>query len=90
MVNIKKRLVVTMSSCPLTEAQTSLLARGPKFAVCPRHAPKGDYTAAVKEVCLHFPPIVAAELRADTGKPLDKTHPPSPASPSKKPGLSRN
>ena len=41
---------------PLMEAQSSILARGPKSAVVPRHPPKGEYITSVEEVCLHLPP----------------------------------
>ena len=47
--------VVNMSISPLTEPQSSLLAMGPKFAVVPRHPPKGEYIASVGEVCLCLP-----------------------------------
>ena len=42
--NIKeftKRWVKNLSSTPLTEAQFSLLAHGPNFAIAPRHPPWG-------------------------------------------------
>ena len=42
--NIKeytKRWVKNLSSTPLTEAQFSLLAHGPNFAIAPRHPPMG-------------------------------------------------
>ena len=35
------RWVRNLSSTPLTEAQVSLLAHGPNFAVAPRHPPVG-------------------------------------------------
>ena len=61
---------------PLMEAQSSLLARGPKSAVVPRHPPKGEYITSVEEVCLHLPPPrVASEIRPNTSKLLDKTIP---------------
>ena len=75
MVDITKKWVVNMSNSPPTEAQTSLLARRPDFEVVPRHSPKREYVAAVEEVCLHLPSKVAAKLRTDTSKHLDKTHP---------------
>ena len=59
---------------PLTEIQGSLLARGPKYTVVPRHPSKGDYIAAVEEVCHHLPLNVAVEFRADTSQLLSKTH----------------
>ena len=38
--DITNKWVVNLSITPLTEAQTSLLARGPKSANVPRHTPK--------------------------------------------------
>ena len=52
MVDITKKWVLNVLSSPLTEAQTSLLAMGPKFMVVPRHPLKGEYIAAVEKVCL--------------------------------------
>ena len=65
-----------MSSTPFTEAQTSLLARRPKFSIVPQHPPKGDYISTVEWVCHPVPPKAAANLRADTSKLLDRTHTP--------------
>ena len=90
MANITNKWVVNLSSTPLTDAQTSLLARGPKFTIVPRHLPKGDYATAVEEVSHILTPNVAAELRADTSKLLNRTHPPGPTSQHKKLRLLRN
>ena len=51
LVDITKKWVVNMSSYLLKEAQTSLLAREPKSVVIPRHPQKGEYIAAVEEIC---------------------------------------
>ena len=48
---VTNKWLVNLSSTPLTETQTSLLARGPTFAIVPRHLPKKDYVSAVEEVC---------------------------------------
>ena len=53
MVDITKMWAVIMSSPHLTEAQTSLLAREPKFMLVQRHQ-KRDYITAVEDVCLHL------------------------------------
>ena len=50
MADITNKGVVNLSSIPLRDAQTSLLARGPKFMIIPRHLTKGDYVTAVEEV----------------------------------------
>ena len=72
--NVTNKWVVNLSSTPHTEAQTSLLAGVPKCAIVSRHPPKGDYVSAVEEECKLLPSKVAAELRADTSKHLDRTH----------------
>ena len=51
---------------------------------------RGDYIAEVEEVCYHLPPKVAAVLRADNSKLLNKTHPLGQTSPFTDPGQSRN
>ena len=76
--DVTNKLVLILSSTPHTEAQTSHLGKGPKFNIVPRHPSKGDYVSAVKEVCHWLPFKVAAQLRADTSKLLDKTHIPRP------------
>ena len=41
-------------SYPVAPHSKSLLARGPKFAVVPRHPPKGEYVTLAEEVCQHL------------------------------------
>ena len=41
-----------MKNRPSTEAQVSLLAKGPNYAVIPWFSYKGEYMAAIKEVVL--------------------------------------
>ena len=43
--------VINLSDTPLTEAQTSLLAHGPNFAIIPRHPPKEEYVASIEYAC---------------------------------------
>ena len=54
--NTMAKLVVNLYSSPLTEAHKSLLARGTNFPIIPKYSPKGEYIAAVEEVCLKLPP----------------------------------
>ena len=75
--------VVIMSSSQLTEVQSSLLARWPKFLVVLRHSPKGEYIASVEKVCLHLPHKVALEFKSQyqqtSGQntpPMAQHHPP--------------
>ena len=62
-----------MFSFSLTEAQTSLLARGIQICSSSQTLSKGGLHNSFIS-----PPRVAAELRADTSKPLDKTYPSKP------------
>ena len=49
--DITNSWVVNPLSTPLTDAQTSLLAKGPKYTIVPRHLPESHYVTAVEEVC---------------------------------------
>ena len=69
--NITARWVKILSSTPLMEAQNSLLARGPNFALVLRYSPTGEYIATVK-VCLKLFPRVAAESKTETSHLLRK------------------
>ena len=44
--------VINLSSKPLTTAQRSVLAKGPNFAVLPKHPPKLEYITAIG--CLYY------------------------------------
>ena len=75
MADITNKLVINLSSTPLTDVQTSLLASGPKFAIVCKHPPKSDHVAAVEVASHQLPPYVAAELRSDASKLPDRTTP---------------
>ena len=45
----EKKWVINLSSSPLTQAQASLLAHGPGYAVTPKHPPYGDYIVAIEK-----------------------------------------
>ena len=57
--------VRNLSGTPLTEAQVSLLAHGPNFAVAPRHPPYGECITVVEQACLKLESHSAEELRAE-------------------------
>ena len=57
--------VRNLLSTPLTEAQISLLVRGPNSAVAPRHPPYGEYITMVDQACLKLEPHSAEEHRAE-------------------------
>ena len=70
--------VINLSSKPLTPAQRSLLAKGPNFAVTPRHPPKLEYITAIEAACTKLSQQDAEELRADINQVLRSSHPPKP------------
>ena len=43
--------VINLSSKPLTKAQRSVLAKGPNFAVSPKHLPNLEYITAIEAAC---------------------------------------
>ena len=47
----KLKWVVNLSSKLLTQAQRSLLAKGPNFVVTPRHPPNLEYITAIESMC---------------------------------------
>ena len=57
--------VINLSSKPLTPAQRSVLAKGPNFAVAPRHPPNLEYITAIEAACTKLSQQDAEELRAD-------------------------
>ena len=58
-------MVINLSSKPLTQAQRSLLAKGPNFVVSPRHPPNLEYVTAIEAVCTKLGQQGAEDLRAD-------------------------
>ena len=70
----EKKWVINLSSSPLTQAQASLLAHGPGYAVTPRHPPYGDYIVAIEKACSTLEQNRAEELRAEIRGALRKTH----------------
>ena len=68
--------VINLSSKPLTPAQRSLLAKGPNFAVTPRHPPNLEYITAIEAACTKLSQQDAEELRADINWVLRSSHPP--------------
>ena len=59
----------------MTEAQTSLLAHGPNFAIIPRHPPKGEYVASIEYACQKLNEGKAEELRVEIKNILKKSQP---------------
>ena len=67
--------VINLSSKPLTQAQRSVLAKGPNFVVSPRHPPNLEYITAIESVCTKLGQQDAEELRADINRVLRSSHP---------------
>ena len=73
--NPKIKWVIYLSSKPLTQAQRSLLAKGPNFAVTLWHLPNLEYITAIQSVCSKLGQQDAEELRANIKRLLRSSHP---------------
>ena len=62
-------------SKPLTQAQRSLLAKGPNFVVTPRHPPNLEYITAIETACTTLGQQDAEELKAEINRVLRSSHP---------------
>ena len=69
--------VINLSSKPLTKAQRSVLAKGPNYAVSPKHPPNLEYITAIEAACTKLSQQDAKELRADINWVLRASHLPS-------------
>ena len=67
--------VINLSSKPLTQAQRSVLAKGPNYAVTPRQPPNLEYITAIEAACTKLSQQDAEELRADINRVLRSSHP---------------
>ena len=70
--------VINLSSKPLTQAQRSVLARGPNFVVTHRHAPNLEYITVIETACTKLSQQNAEKLRANINRVLGSSHPPQP------------
>ena len=68
--------VINLSSKPLTNAQRSVLAKGPSFAVSPKYPPDLEYITAIEAACTKLSQQDAEELRADINQVLRASHSP--------------
>ena len=64
-VETNSKWVINLSKTRLSIGQTSVLSKGPNFAIAPRHIPNIDYITAVELVCHKPKEEDAGELRAD-------------------------
>ena len=70
--------VINLSSKPLTPVQRSVLAKGPNFAVTPKHPPNLEYITAIEAACTKLSQQDAEELRANINWVLRDSHLPNP------------
>ena len=70
--------VINLSSKLLTKAQRSVLAKGPNFAVSPKHPTNLEYITAIEAACTKLSQHDAEELRANINWVLRASHPPKP------------
>ena len=74
--NPNPKWVINLFSKPLTQAQRSVLAKSPNFAVIPRHPPNLEYITAIEATCTKLGQQDAEECRAEINSP--KVFPPTP------------
>ena len=75
MENPNPKWVINLSSKPLIQAQRSVLAEGPNFAVTHRHPPNLEYTMAIEAACTKLSQQDAEELMAETNRVLWSSNP---------------
>ena len=71
----RHKWVINLSSKPLTQAQRLLLAKGPNYAIAPRHPLNLEYITAIESVCTKLSQQYAGEHRADINWVLRGSHP---------------
>ena len=75
--NPNPKWVINLSSKPLTQAQRSVQAKGPNFAVTPRHSPNLEYIMAIEAACTKLGQQDAEEHRAEINSILRSSLPPT-------------
>ena len=70
--------VVNLSQQPLTQAEETVLAHGPNFAVTPKTPPFKEYITAAEVACQNLKPSEADEFRAEIARILKQTRPSKP------------
>ena len=76
--NSNSKWVINLSKVELTQAQRSLLEKGPNFAISPNNIPNLDYITAIETVCSKLKEEDAAELRGEINGILKKGKIPKP------------
>ena len=73
--NPNPKWVINLSREHLTQAQRSVLPKGPNFVVTPRHPPNLEYIMAIKAACTKLSQQDAEELRAEINTVLWSSQP---------------
>ena len=76
--NSNSEWVINLFKVKLTQAQRSLLEKGPNFAISPNNIPNLDYITAIETVCSKLKEEDAAELRGEINGILKKGKIPKP------------
>ena len=77
-INSNSKWVINLSKVELTQAQRSLLEKGPNCAISPNNIPNLDYITAIETVCSKLKEEDAAELRGEINGILKKGKIPKP------------
>ncbi|XP_046405042.1 uncharacterized protein LOC124170364 [Ischnura elegans] len=76
--NNKEKLICNIAGIQLSDAATSVLAKGLNFAFSPRHIPVEDIITGVEVALRKLPHQDAEEIRQDVANVLTKSKPPRP------------
>ena len=76
--NSNSKWVFNLSKVELTQAQRTLLEKGPNFAISPNNIPNLDYITAIETVCSKLKEEDVAELRGEINGILKKGKIPKP------------
>ena len=76
--SLDSKWVINLSKTELTEAQKSVLSKGPNFAVSPDNVPNLNYITAIETMCSKLKEEDVAELRGKINAVLRKGKAPKP------------
>ena len=76
--NLDSKWVINLSKTELTQAQKSVLSKGPNFAITPDNIPNLNYITAIETMCSKLKEEDVAELRGEINAVLRKGKAPKP------------
>ena len=76
--NLDNKWVINLCKVELTQAQKSLLSKGPNYAVLPNNIPSLDYITAIETVCSKLKEEEATEHRGEINGMFRKGKTPKP------------